>query len=155
MSGVHLCGGSEHYLAEATNGHVAATVSSGTAGSESAQAIVPKGAWTAAFTRVRKKGSLDVCVEADVAILTTGDETESTISRVKAVEGRYPNIADVVPKAAAQAAVRVKVSRLIALLKVAMAVEPHVWIELRDSAPIVLRCENDAQRFLGLLMPEV
>jgi len=49
--------------------------------------------------------------------------------------------------------VRVKASDLIAVLKVALAVDPAVTIEIRGIAPVVLRCETSSQKFTGLLMP--
>jgi hypothetical protein len=104
-----------------------------------------------------ERRAVAVRLGAEVTTLCTMDEDGgSLIRQPRNAAGRFPNTNGVIPTGKPMITVRLNASSLAELLEVAAQFSPNGDILLEvfgDKKPVKLTCENDEQKFVGLLMP--
>lgn len=126
------------------------------------EGIIPTSDWEDGFKMVPKKGPTGQ--EMPLALVLgkkgVGMATFGKLCQAPLLDGRFPNIDDVLPKGPAKLTFSVSAAYMIGLLQVARAVlgdehrvDIHFW---KDGAPVGITChtsEHGGVFFDGLIMP--
>jgi hypothetical protein len=128
--------------------------------------VLPADAWKKAFAAVPKGktvkakpilGNLAVAIGKEGSVLASTDLDTDSELQPRHLEGRFPNVASVLPKGEPRARFRVGVKLLLALLQTAEAFAGEagaVTVEVHDPEKLVaVRAACEGQEFTGLIVP--
>ncbi len=132
-----------------------------------AVALLPAADWDKAFRALPKQrtryakpilGNLAAALGKNDAVLASTDLDRASVANVRQVDGRYPDVDNVLPKKKPRLTFLVDPELLIRLLTVAKSFtdDEHkaVTFEVRDDgAPIAVKCGVSGQKFTGLIVP--